>query len=365
MVAGDERLSFADVDRISDRVAHGLVARGIAKGDRVGIAMRNCPSWILVYMGDLEGGRDRDPAQRLVGTRRDGARDTAHRAETDCGRHARARRISEKCSDFETLPIAIDLPAEQALAELLGSDDGVLPEIGPEDDATILFTSGSTGLAKGALSTHRAVTTGTYAYSIGLIVLLGILDRGRSRTGDARRGPWSVCLVPCHRRSSGDAQQLRHRALHGADAEMGCRRGAEAIEKERITYFVGVPTMSLELMNHPDRHNYDLCSLKDITAGGAPRPVSHVKRLGRSSRRPAGTGYGLTETNAVGCINFWSSYAENRHRRPRCEAAGRGRDPRRRRSSLCPLPDSAKSPSEPRRTSIAIGAIPRRPTHFH
>jgi acyl-CoA synthetase (AMP-forming)/AMP-acid ligase II len=82
------------------------------------------------------------------------------------------------------------------------------------------------------------------------------------------------------------------------------------IEKEKITYFVGVPTMSLELMNHPDRHKYDLSSLKDITAGGAPRPVSHVERLKDEfpEAQPA-LGYGLTETNAVGCINFWGSYA--------------------------------------------------------
>jgi long-chain acyl-CoA synthetase len=82
------------------------------------------------------------------------------------------------------------------------------------------------------------------------------------------------------------------------------------IEKERISYFVGVPTMSLELMTHPDRHKYDLSSLKDITAGGAPRPVSHVERLKQEfpNAQPA-LGYGLTETNAVGCINFWSNYA--------------------------------------------------------
>jgi acyl-CoA synthetase (AMP-forming)/AMP-acid ligase II len=68
--------------------------------------------------------------------------------------------------------------------------------------------------------------------------------------------------------------------------------------------------MSLELMNHPDRHQYDLSSLKDITAGGAPRPVSHVERLKREfpGAQPA-LGYGLTETNAVGCTNFWGSYA--------------------------------------------------------
>src|SRR5438445_2672164 len=82
------------------------------------------------------------------------------------------------------------------------------------------------------------------------------------------------------------------------------------IEKERITYFVGVPTMSLELMSHPDRHNYDLSSLTDIAAGGAPRPVSHVERLRQEfpHAKPA-LGYGLTETNAVGCHNFWANYA--------------------------------------------------------
>jgi acyl-CoA synthetase (AMP-forming)/AMP-acid ligase II len=81
------------------------------------------------------------------------------------------------------------------------------------------------------------------------------------------------------------------------------------IEKEKVTYFVGVPTMSLEIMNHPDREKYDLSSLRDITAGGAPRPISHVERLRDAfpEANPA-LGYGLTETNATGCANFWSSY---------------------------------------------------------
>jgi acyl-CoA synthetase (AMP-forming)/AMP-acid ligase II len=82
------------------------------------------------------------------------------------------------------------------------------------------------------------------------------------------------------------------------------------IEKEKITYFVGVPTMSLELMNHPDRAKYDLSSLSDITAGGAPRPVTHVERLRSEfpNAQPA-LGYGLTETNAAGCANYWGNYA--------------------------------------------------------
>ena len=59
------------------------------------------------------------------------------------------------------------------------------------------------------------------------------------------------------------------------------------IEKEKITYFVGVPTMSLELMNHPDRGNYDLSTLTDIAAGGAPRPVSMSSGFVDPSRTPS------------------------------------------------------------------------------
>ena len=57
VVAGDERLTFAELDRWSDRVASAIAGRGIAKGERVGIAMRNCPSWIAVYMGAVRLGR--------------------------------------------------------------------------------------------------------------------------------------------------------------------------------------------------------------------------------------------------------------------------------------------------------------------
>jgi long-chain acyl-CoA synthetase len=106
------------------------------------------------------------------------------------------------------------------------------------------------------------------------------------------------------------------------------------IEQEKITYFVGVPTMSLELMQHPDREKYDLASLTDIAAGGAPRPVAHVKRLEESftDAQPA-LGYGLTETNAVGCGNFWSNYHEKpastgRPQRPIVELAILGEDDR-------------------------------------
>jgi acyl-CoA synthetase (AMP-forming)/AMP-acid ligase II len=310
VVAGDERLSFADLDRISDRVAHGLAARGIGKGDRVGIAMRNCPSWIVSYMAILKAGG--------IATLLNGWWE-AHEME-----HAvlmtdpklvitdppRASRMSERCADRDILSVPIELPVEEALAAIM-ADEGPPPAvIEPDDDATILFTSGSTNMAKGALSSHRAVTTGTYAYSIGLITLLGILtEEGRAPAAQAR----TLVGVPLFHVTGEVPIMLNSFVIGRCMVLMPKWDAGEAlrlIEREQITYFVGVPTMSLELMNHLDRGKYDLSSLKDITAGGAPRPVSHVERLREEfpNAQPA-LGYGLTETNAVGCINFWSSYA--------------------------------------------------------
>ena len=311
VVAGDERLTFADLDRISDRVARGLVARGIAKGDRVAIAMRNCPAWIVSYMAVAKAG---GVATLLNGWWEPFEMEHAvHLSEPRLiiADSARGKRIAERCSQFETISLPISEPVEQAVAQLLTEDDSLaLPEVAPEEDATILFTSGSTGEAKGALSTHRAVTTGVYAYSTGLIVLLGLLTQDGNAPATPARTLLSVPLFHV----TGEVPVMLNSFVIGRCMvimpKWDATEALRLIEKEKITYFVGVPTMSLELMNHPERGNYDLSSLKDITAGGAPRPVSHVERLKTEfpEAQPA-LGYGLTETNATGCANFWSSYA--------------------------------------------------------
>ena len=310
VIAGDERLTFAELDRISERVARGLAARGIAKGDRVAIAMRNCPAWIVTYMAIVKAG---GIATLLNGWWEPLEMEQAIRL-TDpkllIADAARGRRIAEKCSDFETVALPVELPIEQAVAELLGAGEADLPEISPDDDATILFTSGSTGESKGALSTHRAVTTATYAYSTGLVVLLGILTKEGRAPGVQPRTLLSVPLFHV----TGEVPVMINSFVVGRCMvimpKWDATEALRLIEKEKITYFVGVPTMSLELMTHPDRHKYDLSTLTDITAGGAPRPVSHVERLRQEfpQAQPA-LGYGLTETNAAGCANYWGNYA--------------------------------------------------------
>ena len=312
VIAGDERLTFAQLDEISERLAKGLVARGIVKGDRVAVAMRNCPAWIVSYMAALKAG--------AIATLLNGwwqPEELQHALDLTESKLVladapRAKRISASRTSCSVETIDIEKPVEEAFAALLvdGTGDIALPDIQPEDDATILFTSGSTGEAKGALSTHRAVTTGVYAYATSLMTLRGILEsEGRPPPNPLK----TLVVVPLFHVTGEIPVMLNSFVISRGMVLVPKWDAGEAlrlIEKEKITYFVGVPTMSLELMNHPDRGNYDLSTLTDIAAGGAPRPVSHVDRLRQSfpNSQPA-LGYGLTETNAVGCGNFWGNYA--------------------------------------------------------
>jgi len=311
VVAGEERISFAALDTQATRLAR-ILAGGwkIAKGDRVAIAMRNSPAWIAAYMAVIKAG---GIATLLNGWWQ--AEEMRHAlALTEpaliVADEARARLLAAGGCTIPTVALPVERPLAEALAPLTArADEADLPEIAPEDDATILFTSGSTGLAKGAVSTHRAVTTAVYSYAIGLATLLGI----KERQGEAAAGqPKTLVNVPLFH-VTGEVPVLLNSFVIGRTMVLMPKWDAgealRLIEKEKITYFVGVPTMSLELMQHPDRDKYDLSSLTDIAAGGAARPVAHVARLEQAFKgaQPA-LGYGLTETNAIGCSNFWSNY---------------------------------------------------------
>jgi acyl-CoA synthetase (AMP-forming)/AMP-acid ligase II len=314
IIADGERLTFADVNEAATRAAKALVGGwGVKKGDRVAIAMRNCPAWIVSYIAVLKAGG--------IATLVNGW------WQTDELRHAieltgpvlvlcdppRAKRLAATGLEVASVTLPIERPIAEAMAPLLerGGEEAELPEVLPEDDATILFTSGSTGLSKGAVSTHRAVTTGLYTYSISLITLLGIMEsEGRGPANPPR----TLVNVPLFH-VTGEVPVMLNSFVIGRGMVLMSKwdpgEALRLIEQETVTYFVGVPTMSLEMMQHPDRDKYDLSSLTDIAAGGAPRPVAHVKRLQDSFKtaQPA-LGYGLTETNAVGCGNFWQNYAD-------------------------------------------------------
>jgi acyl-CoA synthetase (AMP-forming)/AMP-acid ligase II len=314
VVADEERLSFADLAAHAGRLAPALAGgMGIAKGDRVAIAMRNCPSWILSYMAVVKAGG----IATLINGWWTPAELTYALELTEpvlvIADRARAARIAETGYRGRVVALDVDRPVAQALEPLLaaGGEGAALPAVGPDDHATILFTSGSTGNAKGALSTHRAVTTGIYNYSLQLAAMRAVLESSGGKVPEQLR---TLVNVPLFHVTGEVPVMLNSFVIKRCMVLMRKWDPGEAlrlIEAERITYFVGVPTMSLELMQHPDRHKYDLSTLTDIAAGGAARPVDHVRRLKETftGAQPA-IGYGLTETNAVGCGNVWSNYAQ-------------------------------------------------------
>jgi len=166
VITADERLTYAQLNEAATRLARVLAGSwNVAKGDRVAIAMRNCPAWIVAYMAVLKAGAI---ATLINGWwRADEMRHALGLSEPELIIADETRAKLLKAGGC-TIPI-VALPAgglDAALAPLFArASEADLPQVDEADDATILFTSGSTGLAKGALSTHRAVTTGIYAYT--------------------------------------------------------------------------------------------------------------------------------------------------------------------------------------------------------
>jgi long-chain acyl-CoA synthetase len=317
IVSGEERLTFVQIYAAARELAGALVAdHGVKPGDRVGIAMRNAPGWIVLYMATLMAGG----ATVLLNGWWQGEELKAGIEDVDCSLvfadAERARRLDAAGYTGPARIITVDIaqPLNSALAPLLtgsGNEETPLPDLGALDLATILFTSGSTGRSKGAYSDHRAVVQGIYTY-IALALVQLTLATEDGKIGENPPQPSLLLSVPLFHVTGEVPMLLVSFALGRKLVMMPKWDAVEAmrlIEKERITGFTGVPLMSFEITNHPDRKNYDLSSLQGMAGGGAPRPVEHVKRIADElPNAPPSIGYGLTETNGVGCGNMATNY---------------------------------------------------------
>ena len=320
LVYRDERYTFAAVYAEAIRVAAVLQhVHGIAKGDRVAIAMRISPEWVTSFVAVLHLGAVAVPMNAWWQAAELGYGLTDSGTRLVIADEERARRLHE----LTERPTVVTVRTSAAVADSLGfarledqltaapAAPWFLPEIGPEDDATIMYTSGSTGSPKGAVATHRAIVSGSLNYLVAGLALLQLATAAGIKPADQQVMLLNVPLfhitgsVPVLLVSIAIGRKLI--IMHKWDPG----EALKLIERERATYFVGVPTMSLELMQHPDRDKYDLSSLVDIASGGAPRPPEHVTRLRTSfpGKHPV-QGYGLTETNGVGAGNFRDNYLD-------------------------------------------------------
>ena len=312
LVDGDQRLTFGEVHAAAQRVADGLATRhGIRKGDRVGIAARNSANWIIAYMGVIMAG---GCATLLNGWWT--GEEMAYGIELcECSLvladAQRAARLEGHDHQARVEVFGHGEPA-QGLAGLMSDGDTatqMLGSLGPDDLATILYTSGSTGSPKGAYSDHLGVVSGVMNYICQTMMVLQLLtERGAAPTVQ----PSALVAVPLFH-VTGEVPLFLQSLAMGRKlvllAKWDATEALRLLDEEKVTYFVGVPLMSFELATHPDRANYDLSECKTFAAGGAPRPVEHVNKI--RDAFPEGfpvLGYGLTETNAVGAGNLNENY---------------------------------------------------------
>jgi long-chain acyl-CoA synthetase len=180
-------------------------------------------------------------------------------------------------------------------------------DVTPEMDATILYTSGTTGHPKGAVSTHRAVVSALLAFACRAAVNAAMTPP------KPHPYPTSFILVVPLFHVTGCVPVMLSCFASGAKLVMMYKwdpaRALELIERERVTQFVGVPTQSWDLLECPDFARRDTASLLSVGGGGAPAPPELVRRVDQSFRaaRP-GIGYGMTETNAYGPGNSGDDY---------------------------------------------------------
>ena len=314
LVDGDQRLTFGECHAAARALAGGLVdGYGLQVGDRVGIAARNSANWIIASMAIVMAG---GVATLLNGWWQGGELAEGIRM-VDCryllADHQRAARLDgQNLGGCEVLLFDHDVAPLDGLVALLakgGSAETPLPAIQPTDNATILYTSGSTGQSKGAVSDHRAVVQGAMSYAGQTMVFFEIL----TAVGTAMPSqPSALVNVPLFHVTASVPLVLQSFAI-GRKLVMMPKWDAEEamrlIEKEKISYFVGVPLMSIEIATHPNKANYDLTSCTAFAAGGAPRPVEHVRKIKKEMDWSFPLlGYGLTETNGVGCGNFTENY---------------------------------------------------------
>ncbi len=326
LVYEDERWSFERFGREVAALSTALVEDfGIAKGDRVAIAMRNYPEWVVSFAAALSIGAISVSCNAWW---TDEEMDFALR---DCGAslliadRERIERSRSTCDDLAIPTIGVRgsvSDAELSGAGLSGAglfdwarvvgdrQDASVPDVDvdPDDDATILYTSGTTGRPKGAVSTHRAIVQALMGYACR-----SAIDKARIQDRPGGQSPPSFILVVPLFHVTGCVPVMLSALMGGLKLVMMYKwqpeRALELIEREAVTNFVGVPTQNFDLLNSPEFDRFDTSSLRSVGGGGAPAPPELVQRIASTYAKAApGVGYGMTETNAYGPQNNGVDY---------------------------------------------------------
>ncbi|WP_374470866.1 class I adenylate-forming enzyme family protein [Phenylobacterium sp.] len=333
LIYEDDRATYEGFARAAIALAHRLQAEGVAKGDRVAVIMRNLPEWpVAFYAGVLTGAIVTPLNAWWTGPELEyGLADSGAKvAIVDDERLERIAQHLDACPDLKRVFVSRmkGTPSDarvERLEDVIGPvnswgglPDRPLPEVDiqPDDDATILYTSGTTGKPKGALGTHRNMTSNVAAG--GISAVRNFLRAGEPiPESDPHKLPQRVTLlvIPLFH-ATGLSATLGPSMNAGGKLVFMRKWEAEPamrlIEREKVNATGGVPTIAWQLIEHPAREKYDLSSLQAVTYGGAPSAPELVRKIAETfpGSQP-GNGWGMTETTATFTSHLGKDY-ENR-----------------------------------------------------
>jgi long-chain acyl-CoA synthetase len=318
-----EQLTYDEHYRRAAVLAGRLVQDfGIRKGDRVAIAMRNFPEWAVAFWATVSIGAIVVPlnAWWTAGELEYALADSG--ARLLFADRERAERLAEKLQQLELAGVIVARSGQVAapltgLEDLLGGETAqVLPAVSvePDDDATILYTSGTTGRPKGALGTHLNICS--FITTIGFLGVRALLRAGGTPETLAQlRDVQSVSLltVPLFHVAGCHGALVSSLATGGKVVMMHkweAKKGLELIERESVTTLNAIPTMIWQMVDHPDIAKRNLASLKVVAYGGAPAAPELRRRVAAAIPAAlAGSGYGITECSAVISGAYGEDYA--------------------------------------------------------
>jgi long-chain acyl-CoA synthetase len=332
LVYEDRRHTFDEHYRIAATLAKRVIELGVHKGDRIAVTARNSPEWVMSFWGSMISGAVVVPLNAWWTT------DELIYGLSDSGTtvlfvdEERLERVRPRFDELDFLTTVVvfsdsptrpaDLGAPRARPHVLAFDEflgevdpNATPpdvELSPDDEATMFYTSGTTGHPKGALGTHRNATTNIMnLFFRGQIAALRAGSDDVAPTEDAAQSS-NLLNVPLFHATGCLAVMTTSTAagakivmMHHFDAGLALH----LIEDERITAIGGVPTIAMQILDHPDFAQFDTSSVTNVSYGGAPAPPELVKRICAAfSVGQPGNGYGLTETSAGVCFNAGPDY---------------------------------------------------------
>jgi len=289
----DIEVTYAQLDEASARVAALLAAKGAKPGDRVGIMLPNVPYFAVAYYGVLRAGMTVVPMNVLLKGREVSFYLEDPEAKIVFAWHDFAEAAHEGAdkADVDTEVISV-APGE--FEKLLGEHDPAADVVDTADDdtAVILYTSGTTGKPKGAELTHSNLRRN---------VEIAAATLAEMTTGDTLLG----ALPLFH--SFGQTCSLNCSVYTGATLSMIPRfepgKALEILQRDKVTIFQGVPTMYGALLDHPQKGDYDLSSLRLCMSGGAAMPGEVMRAFEEAFGCKVLEGYGLSETSPVASFN--------------------------------------------------------------